>query len=130
MTSMNDATTTPTGMRAPMRNARLLWFATLVLAMSVATYGFGWLGVAVCAVAWAWIRRNDATVPMMAALAGALSWGVLLVAGGDSTGRVAEVAGAAMQVGPLALKVLTVAFPALLAASLAGVVRGFAREQA
>jgi hypothetical protein len=125
MTSMTDANTSPTGMSASMRNARLLWFVTLVVAMSVATYGFGWLGVAACAVGWAWIRRGDAAVPMMAAVAGALSWGVLLLAGGESVGRVADVAGAAMQVGPFALVLLTLAFPALLAASLSGVVRAF-----
>jgi len=110
-----------------MRNARLLWFVTLTVAMAVATYGFGWLGVAACAGGWAWIRRTDATVPMLAALAGGLSWGVLLASGGEAARRVAEVAGAAMQVGPLALVVLTVLFPALLAASVAGVVRGLQR---
>lgn len=124
---MTESTTSPTTTSAMMRNARLLWWVTLVVAMTVATYGFGWLGVAFCAVGWAWIRRGDASVPLLAALAGAVSWGAQLLAGGESVRRVAEVAGAAMQVGPLALTLLTVTFPALLAASLAGVVRGVQR---
>jgi hypothetical protein len=99
---------------------------TLVLAMGLGTWAFGWLAVPVCAAAWAWIRRGDVAVPLLAALSGVLSWaGLLLVVGlsGGGIGRVADVVGAAMQVGPVALVVLTLAFPALLAGSAAGVVR-------
>jgi hypothetical protein len=42
--------------------------------------------------------------------------------------RVAEVVGAAMQVGAGPLLVLTLAFPALLAGSAAGLVRGVAAK--
>jgi hypothetical protein len=105
----------------------LVWFLTLTVALGLSTWAFGWIAVPIVAGAWAWIRRSDAAVPLMAASAGVLSWGLLLVlpvvsAGG--AGRVAEVAGAAMQVGPIPLVILTLAFPALLAGSVAGVVRG------
>ena len=108
-------------------NARLVWFLTLSVAIGLSTWAFGWVAVPIVAGAWAWIRRTDAAVPLLAASAGALSWGLLLVlpvvsAGG--TGRVAEVVGQAMQVGPIPLVILTLAFPALLAGSVAGVVRG------
>jgi hypothetical protein len=96
----------------------------LLVANVAATYGFGWIGIAFCAVGWAWIRSRDAAVPLLAALAAAVSWGALLIIGAAQTREVAEVAGAAMQVGPLALILLTVVFPALVAGSLAGIVRG------
>ena len=108
-------------------NGRLVWFVTLTLGIALATWGFGWWAVVVLAAAWTWIRRGDVAVPLLAALAGALAWGGMLVvqdvAGAPMT-RVAGVVGTAMQVGPVALVVLTVAFPALLAGATAGVVRG------
>ncbi len=108
-------------------NARVIWFVTLAAAAALATYAFGWLAVGVVAAAWAWIRRTDVAVPLMAALAAALAWGILLLLPAVTGGRVrevAEVVGAAMQVGGGPLLALTLAFPALLAASVAGVVRG------
>jgi hypothetical protein len=115
-----------------LRNGRVIWFATLVLATAIATYGFGWLAVPVCAAAWAWIRRTDAAVPLLAAVAGATAWIALLLLGIGTAevARVADVAGAAMQVGSAALLVLTVTFPALVAGSVAGVVRGIAGTSA
>ncbi|MEX2181945.1 MAG: hypothetical protein WD771_07880 [Gemmatimonadaceae bacterium] len=107
--------------------ARVVWFSTLAVGVGLATWAFGWMAVPVLAGAWAWIRRGDPAVPLMAALAAPLAWGVLLAlpgVTGGGTARVAEVVGAAMQVGPFALVVLTLAFPALLAGSVAGVVRG------
>ena len=60
-------------------------------------------------------------------LAASLAWGVLLMVPAVTGGRVrdvADVVGAAMQVGGGPLLALTLAFPALLAGSVAGVVRG------
>jgi hypothetical protein len=109
------------------RNARVIWFVTLVLAIALGTYAFGWVAVGVIAGAWAWIRRTDAAVPLLAALAGLAGWGLLLILPAVTGGRVREIAdvvGAAMQVGGGPLLALTLAFPALLAGSVAGVVRG------
>ncbi len=108
---------------------RGIWFLALLLALSLGSYAFDWYSVPVIAAAFAWIRRDDAAVPVLSSLAGASSWMVLL-AWQSLAGPVAEVAqvvGEAMQVGAGPLMVLTIAFPALLAGSAAGVVRGINR---
>lgn len=112
-------------------SARVVWFVTLVVALGLSTYAFGWIAVPIVAGAWAWIRRTDAAVPVMAALAGGLAWGVLMLlpaVTGETVTRVADVVGQAMRVGGGALIALTIAFPALLAGSAAGVVRGVGRR--
>ena len=91
-------------------NARVIWFVTLVLGLGLSTYAFGWVSVRVVAAAWAWIRRTDAAVPLMAALAGALSWAALMLipaVTGGAVARVGEVVGTAMQVGAVPLVWLT-----------------------
>ena len=104
-----------------------LWFAALLVALVLGTYAFDWLAVPVLAAAFAWIRREDASVPLLASVAGAASWMLLLVwqSMSGSVVEVARVVGEAMQVGGGPLVALTIAFPALLAGSAAGVVRGF-----
>ena len=107
---------------------RGIWFVALLLALTLGTYAFDWLSLPILAAAFAWIRRDDPTVPLLASVAGAASWGALLVWQSFS-GPVAEVArvvGDAMQVGGGPLLGLTIAFPALLAGAAAGVVRGVA----
>ncbi|WKW11939.1 hypothetical protein Strain138_001210 [Pseudogemmatithrix spongiicola] len=103
-----------------------IWFGALLLALVLGTYAFDWLAVPVIAAAFAWIRRDDASVPLLASVAGAASWMALLV-WQSMTGSVTEVArvvGEAMQVGGGPLLGLTIAFPALLAGAAAGLVRG------
>lgn len=103
-----------------------IWFAALLLALTLGTYAFDWLSVPVIAAAFAWIRRDDPVVPLAASVAGAAAW-ALLLAWQSMSGSVLEVAhvvGEAMQVGGGPLLGLTIAFPALLAGSAAGVVRG------
>lgn len=112
-----------------LKNARMIWFITLTLGVALATYAFGWLAVVVLSGAWAYIRKDDPAMPLMAGGAGVLGWALLLLWGSFSgpIGVVAETVGAAMQVGGGSLLVLTLAFPALLAAATAGVVRGVLR---
>lgn len=107
---------------------RLLWFVTMLVAMTLSTWAFGWAAVVVIAAAWTWIRRRDPAVPLLAAIGGAASWALLLgfQAMSGPVARVADVVGAAMQVGPGALWALTLAYPALLAGATASVVRMFA----
>ncbi len=107
---------------------RGLWFAAMLVAMILGTYAFDWLAVPVLAAAFAWIRRDDATVPLLATVSGAASWMALLgwQSLSGSVGEVARVVGEAMQVGGGPLLGLTIAFPALLAGAAAGVVRGVA----
>jgi hypothetical protein len=113
-----------------LRSERFLWFLSLVIGLMLSTWTFGWGAVVVLAAAWAWIRRHDPAVPALASLAALVSWALLL--GMQSLtapiGRVAEVVGTAMQIGPASLLVLTLAFPALLAGATAGVVRGIGRR--
>ncbi|MBA3853140.1 MAG: hypothetical protein C0503_01925 [Gemmatimonas sp.] len=103
-----------------------IWFVALLLALVLGTYAFDWLAVPVLAAAFAWVRREDASVPLLASVAGAASWMLLLVwqSMSGSVVEVARVVGEAMQVGGGPLLALTIAFPALLAGSAAGVVRG------
>lgn len=108
---------------------RGIWFLALLIALTLGTFAFDWISVPVIAAAFAWIRRDDRTVPLLSSLAGAASWMVLLAVQ-SLAGPIAEVArvvGEAMQVGAGPLVVLTLAFPALLAGSAAGVVRGATR---
>lgn len=105
---------------------RGIWFLAFLLALTLGTFAFDWISVPVIAAAFAWIRRDDATVPLLASIAGASSWAILLAVQ-SFAGPIAEVArvvGEAMQVGAGPLLVLTIAFPALLAGSAAGLVRG------
>lgn len=109
---------------------RGIWFLALLLALTLGTFAFDWLAVPVIAAAFTWIRRDDAAVPVLASLAGASSWLVLLAVQSfkGPIADVARVVGEAMQVGATPLLVLTIAFPALLAGSAAGVVRGMRRS--
>lgn len=110
------------------RSGRLVWFLTLALAVALGTWAFGWGAVVVVSGAWAYIRRTDNAVPLLAAIAALVAWGGLLgvQALQGPVARVADVVGAAMQVGAGPLVLLTLAFPALLAGATAGVVRGIA----
>lgn len=110
-------------------NGRGIWFLALLIALTLGTFAFDWFAVPVIAAAFAWIRREDAAVPVLSSLAGASSW-MLLLALLSSRGPIADVArvvGEAMQVGAAPLLLLTLAFPALLAGAAAGVVRGIKR---
>lgn len=112
-------------------SGRLVWFVTLVAAMALGTWAFGWGAVVIVSGAWAWIRRADGAITLLSAVAGVAAWAVLLglQAMQGPVGRVADVVGAAMQVGAGPLVLLTLAFPALLAGATAGVVRGLAAER-
>lgn len=107
---------------------RLLWFLSLLFMMTLSTWTLGWAAVVVVAMLWAWIRRSDPAVPLLAAIGGAASWAILLgiQSMNGPVARVAEVVGSAMQVGPGALWALTLAYPALLAGASASVIRAFA----
>jgi hypothetical protein len=111
-------------------HGRGIWFLALLLALTLGTFAFDWYSVPVIAAAFAWIRRGDATVPLLASIAGASSWLVLLAVQSFAgpIAIVARVVGEAMQVGAAPLMLLTLAFPALLAGSAAGVIRGIGRS--
>ncbi len=108
--------------------SRIGKFALIVAAMAAGTWFVGWWTVPVIAAVWAIVERADRTLPLRAAGAGLAAWGLLLAAQlpGGSLERLATAVGAAMGVGALPLVVLTLIYPALLAASAAGLVRALA----
>ena len=110
---------------------RLLFLAAATAAMATCTWVVAWWMVPVVAAVFGWVRRDDAATPLLAGLAGFVAWGaLLLVAGAGPEASVMNAVGRAMQVGPRALVGLTLAYPALLAASAAGVVRAAGARRA
>lgn len=101
------------------------WFLGLVAVLALTTWFIAWWTVPIIAGAWGFLRRRDPAAPLAAGLAAMVAWGVLvlLASRGAPAGSVLRSVGAAMQVGPGALGALTIAFPALVAASAAGLVR-------
>lgn len=108
---------------------RTVMFFGVTAAMATLTWTVGWWMVPVVAAIWAFVRRGDAAVPLLAGFAAMFAWGVLLWVSsrGAPAGSVMQSVGAAMQVGPGPLVVLTLAFPALLASSAAALVRAITR---
>lgn len=104
---------------------RIPWVLGAAAAIGASTWVVGWWTVPVLGAAFGWVRRRDPAAPMLAGLAALIGWAVLLAisASGAPRGSVMQAVGSAMQVGPGALLALTLAYPALLAASAAGVVR-------
>lgn len=106
----------------------LFWFVGLTIALAAGTWFVAWWMVPLVGAMWGYLRREDRSAPLAAGLAAILSWGTLLLftASGAPQGSVMDAVGTAMQVGPWALVALSLAFPALLAASAAGLVRAIA----
>lgn len=102
-----------------------LWFLALVAMIAAGTWFVAWWMVPVVSAVWGYVKRDDASAALAAGLAGMAAWGVLLMvaASGAPHGSVMGSVGSALQVGPAALVAPTVAFPGLLAAAAAGVVR-------
>ncbi len=105
--------------------SRLAKFGINVAAMAAGTWFIGWWTVPVIAAVWAVADRTDRALPLRAAVAGLTAWALLLAVQlpGGSLERLAGAVGAAIGVGALPLVVLTLVYPALLAASAAGLVR-------
>lgn len=110
---------------------RLVWFLTMVIAVALGTYAFGWAAPATEAISGTNASSRRTAVHAAPSTAGAAGWGALLAiqAMSGPVARVADVVGAAMQVGAGPLLVLTLAFPALLAGSAAALVRSFRSER-
>ena len=110
---------------------RGVWFVATVAAIATCTWVLGWWMVPVVGGVYGFVRSRDAATPLLAGLAGMVAWGVLLMisATGAPAGSVADAVGQAMRVGPGALLALTLAYPALLAASAAGLVKALTRPR-
>ena len=109
---------------------RAPWFAGAMVAIALGTWLVGWWITPVVGAAWGWVKRADAATPLLAGLAGMVAWGLLLIisASGAPAGSVGDTVGQAMRVGPGALLALTLAYPGLLAASAAALVRAAGRR--
>ncbi len=104
---------------------RAAWFIGAVVVTALSTWLVGWWSVPVVGAVWGWAKRADPATPLMAGLAAMIAWSLLLLisASGAPAGSVSTAVGQAMRVGPGALMGLTIAYPGLLAASAAAVVR-------
>ena len=104
--------------------------ALLAAAFAVATVALGWWTVPVLSAAWGIAARGDDRSTLTAGVSAALAWGALLAlfAMGAPIADVASKVGAIMKVGGVGLVALTLVFPALLAASAAGVTSALRRE--
>ena len=98
----------------------------LAAAFAFLTWWLGWWTVPLLAGGWGVLARRRRGAVLLAALAAALGWAILL-AWTTAHGPIGELArrlGALMGLPPAILVMLTLAFPALLAGSAARVGRG------
>lgn len=112
---------------------RLVVMVALVIAFALATWAGGWWTVPIVAFVAGTRERSGGARPSAIALAAAVAWGVLLIASSTSAAfgtLVRELAGI-MALPGVAIVLLTLVFPALLAwsaAALAGVLFGGPRR--
>lgn len=109
-----------------MRN--LVRFVLLAELFAVATYALGWWTVPVIAALWAVVSR-DSNRAIIAGLCAAGGWASLLLldAAKGPVGTMASALGGVMGVPAVALLILTLVFPALVAWCAASVVSGLIR---
>jgi len=101
---------------------RLQRLVLIAVAIALATVALGWLGVVLASVLFAAIDRGRLSAPSETAVAAAVAWaGLLLLATGSSLPGAAHTLGGAMGVPGIALVIITIVFPALLAWSSAAV---------
>lgn len=103
---------------------------TLVVTVAfVAASLIGWWALPVAAAIFGAITRDDRGGPVVAGIAGILSWAAILAydAWVGPVGRVAATLGGVLQIRPVAVYVLALAFPGLLAVCAALVARAAAR---
>lgn len=107
---------------------RLRELLIAIVLMIAGTWFLGWWTVPIVGALWGFHRRSDAAVTLLAGAAGATAWGALLFwqSTQGPVARLVELLGTLLQVGPVAVLVLTVVYPGLLAASAAALVRALA----
>jgi hypothetical protein len=108
---------------------RLLMRALVVAVAFAAATAVGWWGVPVAAAIFGVITWRDRGGPIVAGLAAILAWSGILAwdAMRGPTNSVAAALGGVLQVHPIAVYVLTVAFAGLLAICSAICARAVAR---
>jgi hypothetical protein len=108
-----------------MQLARLVLLAT---AFAVATFALGWWAVPLVAAAYAAITTAQRGSAIISGLAAMLGWGALLAitASRGPVGTLAAELGGVLQIRPIGVYAVTIAFPGLLAISAAVVARALA----
>lgn len=108
--------------------ATILQFILVTIALAIATY-IAWWGVAVAAGLYGVLTYRRTGGPLLAALAAIAAWEALLLlaATRGPVTIVASTVGGVLQVRAVAVYVITLAFPGLLALSAAVVARAVAR---
>jgi len=108
--------------------ARVSWLV-LLAAIALGTAAFGWLAVPVVAAVWGLVAPITKGTWWRAAIAGSGAWAILLLftATQGPVGELASKVGAVFALPGFAFVLLTLVFPAAMAASaaeLAGALRG------
>lgn len=110
--------------------SRPLIMRTLVVtAAMMAASWLAWWGVAATAAIFGAMTARDRGGPVVSGLAAAIAWTIWLVVGAamGPVGTVATTLGGVLQVRPVAVYVLTVAYAALISVCAAIVARSLAR---
>lgn len=104
---------------------QLLRLVLLAAAFAVATFVVGWWAVPVVAAAYAAITVNQRGSAVVSGVAAILGWGALLAmtASQGPVGTLAGELGGVLQLKPIGVYAVTLAFPGLLAISAAVVAR-------
>ena len=104
----------------------MLFVLAVSAMMAALTWLLGWWGVPIVAAMVGYVHFRQGGGGWRVALAGAVAWGALLLvnATAGSVGAVARTVAGVVGAPPVALVLLTLAFPALLAWSAATVVAG------
>jgi hypothetical protein len=108
-----------------MQLARLVLLAT---AFALATYALGWWAVPLVAAAYAAMSTAQRSSAVVSGLSAMLGWGALLAitASRGPVGTLATELGGVLQIRPMSVYAVTIAFPGLLAISAAVVARALA----
>lgn len=95
----------------------LLRLLLLSVAFAVATVAIGWWGVPLAAAVFGVISRKQRSSAIVAGVSGVMAWSELLLidAARGPVGALAQTLGGVLNAKPIAVYVLTLAFPGLLA---------------
>lgn len=111
-----------------MQLARLVLLST---AFAVATFALGWWAVPLVAAGYAAITTAQRGSAILSGFAAMLGWGALLAitASRGPVGTLAAELGGVLQLRPIGVYAVTIAFPGLLAISAAVVARALASRR-
>ena len=112
-----------------MLSMQLAWRTLVVTVAFAAAAAIGWWALPIAAAAFGALTYRDRGGPLVAGVAGMLAWAGILAydAVRGPVGTVAETLGGVLQIRPIAVYVLTLAFAGLLSVCSAIVARSLTR---